>query len=127
MAVPVTETAGRAFLEHTLALRSPGLSAVVMPAPRAPLTVLPAAVREDVVSVWHRPDDRSFAGVGVAAAIDVQGADRWLQLREATESVLGSVHVTAHEDAALVRPMLVGGLAFASGWTDDCWEGFGDG
>src|SRR6266540_1411022 len=127
MAVPFTETAGRAFLEHTLALSSPGLSAVVIPAPRAPLTVLPAAVREDVVSLWHRPDDRSFAGVGVAAAIEVQGDGRWRQLRETSESLLGGVRVTVHGDAAPVRPVLVGGLAFAAGWADGCWEGFGDG
>jgi len=127
MAVRTTEAVGRAFLEHTLGLRNPGLSAVVVPAPRAPLTVLPAAVREEVVSLWHRPDDRSFAGVGVAAAIEVQGADRWRQLRAGTESVLGSVRVTVHGDAAPARPVLVGGLAFAAGWADDCWEGFGDG
>jgi isochorismate synthase len=127
MAVPVTETADRAWLEHTLALRSPGLCAVVMPAPRAPLTVLPAAVREDVVSLWHRPDDRSLAGIGVAAAIEVRGDDRWRQLRETSESLLGGVHVSVHGDAAPVRPALVGGLAFAAGWADDCWEGFGDG
>jgi menaquinone-specific isochorismate synthase len=127
MAVPATETAGRALLEHTLALPSPGLSAVVLPAPRAPLTVLPAAVREDVVSLWHRPGDRSFAGVGVAAAIEVQGGDRWRQLRETSESLLGGVHVSVHGDAAPVRPALVGGLAFAAGWVDDCWDGFGDG
>ena len=127
MAVRTSEAVGRAFVEHTLALRSPGLSAVVVPAPRAPLTVLPAAVREDVVSLWHRPDDRSFAGVGVATAIGVQGADRWRQLREGTESLLGSVRVTVHGDAAQVRPVLVGGLAFAAGWADGCWEAFDDG
>ena len=64
MTIRTTEAVGRAVLEHTLALRNPGLSAVVVPAPRAPLTVLPAAVREEVVSLWHRPDDRSFAGIG---------------------------------------------------------------
>jgi menaquinone-specific isochorismate synthase len=127
MAVRASEQVGRELVEQTLARRSPGLSAVVVPAPRAPLTVLPAAVREDVVSLWHRPDDRSFAGVGVAAAIEVQGTDRWQQLREATASVLGRVHVTVHGDAAPIRPMLVGGLSFAPGWTDDCWESFGDG
>ena len=127
MAVRATEAVGRALVEQTLALRSPGLSAVVVPAPRAPLTVLPDAVREDVVSLWHRPDDRSFAGVGVAAAIEVEGADRWRQLREATTSVLGRVQVTVHRDAAPVRPALVGGLAFAPGWADGCWESFGDG
>jgi menaquinone-specific isochorismate synthase len=127
MAVRATERTGRALVEHTLALRRPGLSAVVVPAPRAPLTVLPAAVREDVVSLWHRPDDRSFAGTGVAAAIELQGTDRWRQLREATVSLLDSVHVGVHDDAAPVRPAVVGGLAFAPGWADDCWEAFGDG
>jgi isochorismate synthase len=127
MAVRTTEAVGRAFLEHTLALRNPGLSAVVVPAPRAPLTVLPSAIREGVVSLWHRADDRSFAGVGVAAAIEVQGADRWRQLREGTESLLGSVRVALHGDAPPVRPVLVGGLAFAEEWADDCWKGFGDG
>jgi isochorismate synthase len=128
MAVRTSEAVGgRALVEHTLALRRPGLSAVVVRAPQAPLTVLPAAVRDDVVSLWHRRDDRSLVGVGVAAAVDVQGADRWRQLRDATAAVLGSVHVTLHDDGAPVSPMLVGGLAFAPGWTDDCWEAFGDG
>ena len=127
MAVRTTEAVGREFLQHALSLRKPGLSAVVVPAARAPLTVLPSAVREDVVSLWHHADDRSFAGVGLAAAIEVQGADRWRQLREGIESSLGRVQVTVHGDAAPVRPVLVGGLAFAAGWADDCWEGFGDG
>ena len=127
MAVRVTEAAGREFLEHTLAVRNPGLNAVVLPAPRAPLTVLPTALREEVVSLWHRGDDRSFVGVGLAAAIEVQGAERWRQLREATESLLASVRVIVHGDAAPVRPVLVGGLAFAAGWVDEYWEGFGDG
>ena len=127
MAVRSSEAVGRTFVEHALALRSPGLSAVVVPAPRASLTVLPTVVREDIVSLWHRPGDRSFAGVGVAAAIEVDGAERWRQLREATTSVLGSVDVTPHADAAPVRPMLVGGLAFAPGWADGCWKAFGDG
>ena len=127
MAVRAIEGVGREFVAHTLALRKPGLSAVVVPAPTAPLTVLPAALGEDVVSLWHRPDDRSLAGVGVAAAIEVQGADRFSQLREATVSLLGRVHVTVHPDAAPVRPALIGGLAFAPGWDDDCWQAFGDG
>ena len=127
MAVRATEQVGRALVEQTLALRGRGLSAVVVPAPRAPLTVLPAAVREDVVSLWHRPDDRSFAGVGVAAAIELQGTGRWRQLREATASLLDRLDVIVHHDATAVRPVLVGGLSFAPGWTDDCWESFGDG
>jgi salicylate biosynthesis isochorismate synthase len=127
MAVRATEAVGRTLVEQTLALRRPGLSAVVVPAPCAPLTVLPAALHEDVVTLWHRPDDRSFGGAGVAAAIDVQGADRWRRLREATDAVLASVHVTTHDDAAATRPTLVGGLAFAPGWTDACWDSFGDG
>jgi menaquinone-specific isochorismate synthase len=79
------------------------------------------------VSVWHRPDDRSFAGVGAAGAVEVRGADRWRQLRDGTESLLGRLQVVADRDVAPVRPALVGGLSFAPGGVDDCWDGFGDG
>jgi len=116
-----------AGLEQALALREPGLTAIVLPAPWAPLTALPAAVHEDAASVWHRPGDRSFAGIGVAAKIDVEGPARWITLRERSEAVLGALRVTAHEGAPPVRPALVGGLAFEAGWTDDRWHGFGDG
>ena len=97
-----------AVLEHALAGRRTGLTAVVLPAPRAPLT----ALRDDVMSIWHHPDDRAFAGVGVAAEIDGR--------RDAIETLLGSVHGDA-------SPPLVGGFAFAPGWTDEHWEAFGDG
>lgn len=122
-----TEAAGRAFIERTLAVGGPGLTAIVLRAPDAPLTVLPVAVPDDVASVWHRSDDRSFAGVGVASAVEVRGTDRQRQLRDGAESLLGRLHITAERNAAPVRPPLVGGLSFAPGWTDDCWEGFGDG
>lgn len=127
MAVQATEAAGRAFVERTLALGEPGLTAIVLRAPDAPLTVLPAAVPDDIVSVWHRADDRSFAGVGVAGAVEVRGVDRQRQLRDGIESLLGRLQVTADCDVAPVRPALVGGLSFAPGWADEYWEGFGDG
>jgi isochorismate synthase len=97
-----------AVLEQALAERGPGLTAIVLPAPRAPLT----ALRGDVMSLWHHPDDRSFAGVGIAATVDGR--------RESIEALLGGVHGDA-------SPPLVGGLAFAPGWTDEHWESFGDG
>jgi isochorismate synthase len=97
-----------AVLEHALARRGSGLTAVVLPAPRAPLT----ALRGDVMSLWHHPDDRSFAGVGIAAVVDGR--------RDSIEALLASVQGD-------VSPLLVGGLAFAPGWTDEHWESFGDG
>src|SRR4029077_5787443 len=49
MAVRATEAAGRAFIERTLAVGEPGLTAIVLRAPAAPLTVLPAVVPDAVV------------------------------------------------------------------------------
>jgi isochorismate synthase len=127
MAVRATEAAGRAFIERTLAVGERGLTAIVLRAPDAPLTVLPAVLPDDVASVWHRSGDRSFAGIGVAGAVEVRGADRRRQLRDGVESLLGRLQVVAEPDVAPVRPALVGGLSFAPGWADACWEGFGDG
>jgi menaquinone-specific isochorismate synthase len=105
MAASTIEPAGRALLERTLAGRAPQLRVVVLPAPAAPLTVLPATLGDEPASLWHHPDDRSFSGAGVAA-------------------VVGDPRELAHVDAQL---LLAGGFAFAPGWTDACWESFGDG
>jgi isochorismate synthase len=123
---PATDPA-REFIEHVLDTAGVGLSVVVVPAPAATLTTLPKALDDDVVSLWHGPGDRSFVGVGVAAALDIGDGLPRSGLRDAVASLLGRVRVEHHREATPVRPALVGGLGFAEGWRDAPWDAFGDG
>jgi isochorismate synthase len=74
--------------------------------------------------LWQPPQGPCFAGIGVAAAIDGQGAGRFAEVRRAQDALWARVGVAGSGEWD--GPRLFGGFAFAPhGATSDHWSGFG--
>lgn len=69
--------------------------------------------RRDALVFWD-----GAVGLGAAARIETAGPDRWRDLRRRAQHLYASIDGPA--------PPLFGGLAFAPGFGDGAWSGFGD-
>lgn len=114
-------------LEHGLATarRAAGWSFIALPAPVVAAPALVAAFGSEPVVAWS---SRALTLVGIGAALEVRGsgASRWRDVIAAARTITTVPRVGAGA-SELVRPRLLGGLAFAPGAADHApWTGFGD-
>ncbi len=78
--------------------------------------------------VWDPPDGLAFAGVGAAHQIQLEGPDRFAQLRAQGSAVFESVEACSHPVCPAVSPRLYGGMAFDVGTArSEPWQELGDG
>jgi menaquinone-specific isochorismate synthase len=98
-----------------------------LPAPlTAPEVLLDGATASGFL--WDAPGGPSFAGRGVAHAIEVRGPGRPAALRRQAEELFRSVETLDHPLADGPEPRLFGGLAFQTGGAEEVvWQPFGDG
>ena len=97
-----------------------GWTFIVLPAPIVAAPALVAAARGAPLVAWS---SRALTLVGIGAACELRGAGhgRWREL------VAAARRLEVHAGGGLVRPRLLGGLAFAPGTADRApWTGFGD-
>ena len=123
----------------TIARTQPGWTFVALPAPVVAAPAVVAAWRSAPAAVWSSRA-LTIAGVGVAHEVRGIGATRWQQVTDGARQLkvsaivdrTGSERNTLSERTSvsrdsLVRPRLLGGLAFSAGAADDLpWRGFGD-
>lgn len=97
------------------------LSAPVVGAP-----ALVAAARTAPLVAWSSAS-LTLVGVGAAYELRGTGAARWREITEVAQGIETSTIVGDAGREALVRPRLLGGLAFTPGAADRApWTGFGD-
>ena len=78
--------------------------------------------------VWDPPDGLSFAGVGAAHRIQLEGPGRFVRLRARAAEVVERVDARSHPACLEVEPRLYGGLAFDVGAArSEPWRELGDG
>jgi isochorismate synthase len=68
-----------------------------------------------------------LAAAGVAHRLEVQGPDRFTQLREQTEAVWARLRTTVFPGCPSFSPRFLGGFSFYPGNSPPPWENFGDG
>jgi len=94
-----------------------GWTFVAMPAPVVPAAAIVAAFRSAPLVAWSSRD-LTLVGVGVAHELRGRGDARWAELVAGAKQIGGT---------GVIRPRLVGGLAFVPGAADAApWTGFGD-
>lgn len=109
-----------------IARKQAGITTIALPAPVIAAPAIVAAWRATPVVAWS---SRSLTIVGVGAARELRGTGeaRWQQVIAAARHVEASAVVDRSGLGTLVRPRVLGGLAFASGAADGApWTGFGD-
>ncbi len=109
-----------------IARKQAGITAIALPAPVVAAPAIVAAWRATPVVSWS---SRSLTIVGVGAARELRGTGdaRWHQVIAAARHIEVSTVVDRSGLGALVRPRVLGGLAFAPGAADGApWTGFGD-
>jgi menaquinone-specific isochorismate synthase len=132
-AAPADRWAASAALSAGLAIaaRTPGLTAIALPAPIGPAAAVVEALRDQPRVAWAS-GELTLAGVGCARELRGTGAARWDQIVRGARELVFAGAVIAGEPAALsalgvARPRFVGGAAFAPGAADRApWIGFGD-
>jgi len=108
------------------ARRERGWTFIALPAPIVAAPALVVAARTLPLVAWS---SRALTLVGIGAAYELRGCgeQRWRELVAAARRIEMSAVIGNQDNAALVRPRLLGGLAFAPGAADrGPWTGFGD-
>ncbi len=104
------------------ARRTHGWSFIALAAPVTSAPALVAAAKSAPLVAWSS-HSLTLVGIGVALELRGTGADRWRDVVTSARNIV----VGAQGDDALVRPRLLGGVAFAPGSADGGpWTGFGD-
>lgn len=115
-----------------VARKQAGFTRIALPAPVAAVPAVAATWRTAPIVAWS---SRALTIVGVGAACELRGAGdgRWHEVIDTARRIDASTLVDLRDvhgrgDAAdLVRPRVLGGLAFAPGAADRApWTGFGD-
>jgi menaquinone-specific isochorismate synthase len=109
-----------------IARKQAGWTFVALPAPVVAAPAAVAAWRSAPVVAWS---SRTLTIVGVGAACELRGsgAQRWAEVIAAARRIETGSIVDRSGASDLVRPRLLGGLAFAPGAADHApWSGFGD-
>ncbi|MEO1085043.1 MAG: chorismate-binding protein, partial [Acidobacteriota bacterium] len=108
--------------------------ALTLPAPPAePQAVIDAAEAvgfdvQDHGVLWRPPEGASYAAVGAAVHLKLQGAERFTDLRRRAGDIFGRLDADAFEGAERTVPRAFGGFAFDVGAADSApWRAFGDG
>lgn len=103
-----------------------GWTFIALPAPIVAAPAIAAAWRSMPVVAWSSRAT-TIVGVGAAHELRGRGAARWHEVIAAARRIEASTVVDRGGLGALVRPRLLGGLAFAAGAADQApWTGFGD-
>jgi menaquinone-specific isochorismate synthase len=104
------------------ARRTHGWSFIALAAPVASAPALVAAAKSEPLVAWSS-QSLTLVGVGVAQDFRGSGVDRWRDVVNGARTLV----IGAHGEDPLVRPRLLGGMAFAPGSADGGpWAGFGD-
>lgn len=115
-----------------VARKQAGFTRIALPAPVAAVPGIAAAWRTAPIVAWS---SRALTIVGLGAARELRGAGdgRWHEVIDGARRIDASTLVDLRElhgrdeAADLVRPRVLGGLAFAPGAADRApWTGFGD-
>ncbi|HEU4612877.1 MAG TPA: hypothetical protein VFS15_12395 [Kofleriaceae bacterium] len=125
---PAFARAGEDELDAGLAIarKQAGWTFVALSAPVVAAPAAVAAWRSAPVVAWS---SRTLTIVGVGAACELRGsgAQRWAEVIAAARRIETGSIVDRSGASDLVRPRLLGGLAFAPGAADHApWSGFGD-
>ncbi len=112
----------------------PRLCAIAVPAPVVAPDVLLAHAPEAPGLLWEpgasgrAMGGSAFAGIGACHHIDLEGPDRFRQLRQEAAEVFERLETVAHPDCDPASARLFGGMAFAPGAARSApWTRFGDG
>ncbi|RMG20452.1 MAG: isochorismate synthase [Deltaproteobacteria bacterium] len=119
--------AGRALREAMASVRGKkGLHLLSVPAPVARLeTLLRHLPAEDAV-LFDPPSGAGAAGVGAAYTLRAEGEARFGAIAREAREITAGVRCLGLLGASALRPRFFGGFAFAPGWLDGPWDGFGD-
>jgi isochorismate synthase len=122
-----------------LARKQPGYTLIALPAPVVAVPALVAAARSESAPLHARAAFRAapvvawssraltMVGVGIACELRGAGASRCDDVIAAARRIDASALVDRSGARELVRPRVLGGLAFAPGAADAApWTGFGD-
>lgn len=103
------------------------LTSITVPAPSAPLTTFLTTGPKAMSLLWDPYEGPHFAAWGVAYALELQGSQRFEQLRLEAKRIWRRVHSIAYPGVRAYVPRLFGGFAFEPGNRDVSWQEFGDG
>ena len=124
----VARTFQRDELDDALAVarKQPGFTLIALPAPVVAAPAIVSAFRSAPVVAWS---SRSLTLVGIGSARELRGTGdvRCQEVIAAARRIEASTVIDRSDAHELVRPRLLGGLAFAPGAADATpWTGFGD-
>lgn len=103
------------------------IGVIAIPAPIAPVEALLRCTPRAYSFIWQPPKGPVISGSGVCARIDVEGPERFTQLRVQSDALLQQVHRYDYPGTAAPNPRLFGGLAFSPNSVAEPWQEFGDG
>lgn len=130
-AAPVTSAESLLWVEQQLRRLENRESALVLslPAPVRRAEAFLDGVDGPYRVFWHPPGGAAVAGIGAAFRIQLQGAQRFSDLRNRATEVFSRLTTVDHPMVGRGVPArLFGGLAFAVGAASkEPWEEFGDG
>ena len=99
---------------------------LTVPAPPARFeTLLRHDLSQDGI-LFDSPAGIRAAGLGTAVVVEAEGRSRFEQVRGALLDLLAHTDAEGLLGSSAERARLFGGFAFAPGWRDAVWEGFGD-
>ena len=108
-----------------IARKQAGVTFVALPAPIVAAPALVAGWRNGPVVAWSSPA-LTLVGLGAACELRGTGSERWREVIAAAQRIDANP-VVDRSGTGLVRPRLLGGVAFAPGAADAApWTGFGD-
>jgi len=120
--------AGDRELEAGLATarRVHGWTYVALPAPVVAAPAVVAAARTSSLVAWSS-QTLTLVGIGIARELRGSGSERWRDIIAAAHGLGDGVVVGSAGRESLVKPRLLGGVAFAPGAAAAApWTGFGD-
>lgn len=122
--------AAQAFVARTIEQFSGKDCTTVVTIP-APLSSLEAVLDRDngeLGLLWSPADGEKFVGLGATHRIELEGVDRFEQLREEVAAIHQRIEVVPYPGTTPPTPRFFGGLAFAAGLSSEPpWTDFGDG
>jgi menaquinone-specific isochorismate synthase len=108
------------------ARRVHGWTYVALPAPVVAAPAVVAAAKSAAIVAWSS-QSMTLVGIGVARELRGNGASRWRDVIAAAHGLGDGVVVGGAGRESLVKPRLLGGVAFAPGAAEAApWTGFGD-
>ncbi len=108
------------------ARRVHGWTYIALPAPVVAAPAVVAAARSASIVAWSS-QTMTLVGIGVARELRGSGASRWRDVVSAAHDLGDGVVVGGIGRESLVKPRLLGGVAFAPGAAEAApWTGFGD-